>query len=109
MRAEEILTLEIYFISLACKLAIRVKTEKVRKLNQNNLPLNYLTTKRSTYLDDDADTVVTTTDVGYGYNDDALSLGSDVRRSSHASHGQTMEEVERATREMLTNAASSKV
>ena len=60
-------------------------------------------------MDDDADTVVTTTDVGYGYNDDALSLGSDVRRSSHASHGQTMEEVERATREMLTNAASSKV
>ena len=74
-------------------------------------------------MDDDADTVVTTTDVGHGYTDDgALSLqsagseaeGSGRRSSSRASHGMTMEEVERATREMLllanaANAASSKV
>ena len=70
-------------------------------------------------MDDDADTVVTTTDVGHGYTDDgALSLqsaGSEAEgRSSRASHGMTMEEVERATREMLllanaANAASSKV
>ena len=75
----------------------------------------------STYLDDDADTVVTTTDVGHGYTDDgALSLqsqsavGSEAegggRSSSRAgSHGMTMEEVERATREMLllANAANA--
>ena len=70
-------------------------------------------------MDDDADTVVTTTDVGHGYTDDgALSLQSGSEgggRSSRAgSHGMTMEEVERATREMLllanaANAASSKV
>ena len=62
----------------------------------------------STYLDDDADTVVTTTDVGHGYTDDgALSLqsagseaeGSGRRSSSPASHGMTMEEVERAMEE----------
>ena len=61
----------------------------------------------STYLDDDADTVVTTTDVGRGYDEDALSLGSDERRSSHASQLQTMEEVERATRERLGGGASA--
>ena len=61
-------------------------------------------------------------DVDHGYTDDgALSLqsaGSEAEegggRSSRASHGMTMEEVERATREMLllanaANAASSKV
>ena len=72
-------------------------------------------------MDDDADTVVTTTDVGHGYTDDgALSLrsrsaGSEAegegggRSSSRASHGMTMEEVERATREMLllANAANA--
>ena len=53
---------------------------------------------------------MTTTDIGHGYNDDgAFSVGSDGRRSSHASQSQTMEEVERVTREMLANAASSKV
>ena len=61
----------------------------------------------STYLDDDADTVVTTTDIGRGYDEDALSLGSDERRSSHASQLQTMEEVERATREKLGGGGAS--
>ena len=63
-------------------------------------------------MDDDADTVVTSTDVGHGYNDDStLSLGSDDQRSSssHASHSQTMEEVERATRQMLGGSDTSKV
>ena len=59
-------------------------------------------------MDDDADTVVTTTDVGHGYNedhDDTLSLSGSSRASSH---GQTMEEIEKATRDMLV-AAPSKV
>ena len=82
---------------------------------------NHFPSECSTYLDDDADTVVTTTDVGHGYTDDgALSLrsrsaGSEAeaegggRSSSRASHGMTMEEVERATREMLllANAANA--
>ena len=38
---------------------------------------NQFPSECSTYLDDDADTVVTTTDVGHGYTDDgALSLQS---------------------------------
>ena len=50
---------------------------------------------------------MTTTDIGRGYDEDALSLGSDERRGSHASQLQTMEEGETATRERLGGGASA--